>query len=59
MMVFTAQKRQFRVHFSPSIIKLAVPELQHSPLLGQLPLEHIVWRSFSFIRFLTREYFSP
>jgi hypothetical protein len=32
-----------RVHFSPSIIKVAVPAFQHSPLLGQLPLTQMVF----------------
>ncbi len=33
--LFTAQKAQARVQTSPRIMKVAVPEFQHSPRLGQ------------------------
>src|SRR5690554_546324 len=39
-----AQNLQLLVHISPAIIKVAVPLLQHSPILGHLPLEQIVCR---------------
>jgi hypothetical protein len=55
----TSQKRQFLVHFSPRIMKLAVPALQHSPLFGQLPEVQIVFRSCSSMVCFTFEYFSP
>src|SRR6476646_10970259 len=41
--VATAQKPQLRVQILPSIINVAVPAPQHSPILGQLPLSQIVW----------------
>ena len=40
--VATAQNWQLLVHIFPSIIKVAVPSPQHSPILGQLPLSQIV-----------------
>src|SRR6185437_3596964 len=40
--VATAQNEHERVHTFPSIIKVAVPAPQHSPMLGQLPLWQIV-----------------
>lgn len=38
------QNRQARVQISPPIMKVAVPLLQHSPILGHLPLVQIVCR---------------
>ena len=38
----TLQKRQRRVHLSPMIMKVAVPLLQHSPMLGQEASSHTV-----------------
>src|SRR5690625_1875842 len=35
--VLTAQHEQDRVHTYSSIIKVAIPAPQHSPILGQLP----------------------
>ena len=47
------QKRQERVQISPPIMKVAVPRLQHSPMLGHFPLVQIVWRQCdSTIRFV-------
>src|SRR5690242_5746598 len=40
--VATAQNPQLRVQIFPSIMKVAVPSPQHSPMLGQLPLSQIV-----------------
>ena len=40
--VATAQNPQERVQILPSIINVAVPSPQHSPILGQLPLSQIV-----------------
>ena len=40
--VFTPQKPQDLVQMLPRIIKVAVPSLQHSPILGQLPEVQIV-----------------
>src|SRR5688500_8025614 len=51
--VATAQKEQERVHTLPSIIKVAVPAPQHSPILGQLPLSHMVCSLNSSTMFLT------
>ena len=36
--VATAQNEQLQVQTLPSIMKVAVPAPQHSPMLGQLPL---------------------
>src|SRR3978361_1948940 len=57
--VATAQKPQLRVQMLPSIIKVAVPSPQHSPILGQLPLSQIVWSLCLSTRFLTCLYSSP
>src|SRR5687767_6501586 len=43
--VVTAQKRQPRVHVSPSSITVAVPSRQHSPTLGQRASSQTVCRS--------------
>ena len=40
--VATAQKPQLRVHTFPSIMNVAVPAPQHSPMFGQLPLSQMV-----------------
>src|SRR5690606_34736021 len=40
--VATAQKEQERVQIFPSIINVAVPAPQHSPMFGQFPLSQIV-----------------
>ncbi len=37
-----AQNLQLRVHISPMIMKVAVRRLQHSALLGHIPLLHMV-----------------
>ena len=39
----TSQNRHPRVQMFPSIMKVAVPLLQHSPRLGQLALWHTVF----------------
>src|SRR5699024_8342375 len=52
--VFTAQKRQPRVHVSPSIIKVAVcRSLQHSCTFGHLASSQTVFRRLSRIKFLS------
>ena len=43
--VFTAQKRQPRVHVSPRIMMVAVPWPQHSKMLGQRASSQTVLRS--------------
>ena len=48
--VLTAQKAQARVQVSPRIMKVAVPALQHSPMLGQWASSHTVWRPSDRIR---------
>src|SRR5665213_1877089 len=40
--VATAQKPQLLVQILPSIIKVAVPSPQHSPMFGQFPLSQMV-----------------
>src|SRR5699024_3702149 len=51
--VFTAQKRQPRVHVSPSIMKVAVcRSLQHSCKLGHFASSQTVFNRFSRINFL-------
>src|SRR5690242_7936769 len=57
--VATAQKPQLRVQILPSIIKVAVPSPQHSPIFGQLPLSQIVCSLCSSTIFLTCLYSSP
>src|SRR5687767_4226042 len=57
--VATAQNPHERVHTFPSIMKVAVPALQHSPILGQFPLEQIVCSLCSSTIFLTFLYSSP
>ena len=51
--VATAQNPHERVHIFPSIIKVAVPSPQHSPILGQFPLSQIVCNLLSETSFLT------
>ena len=43
----TSQNGQRRVQISPKIIKVAVPPLKHSPMLGQLASSHTVCRLLS------------
>src|SRR5690606_6046566 len=43
----TSQKLQRRVHTSPRIMKVAVPWLKHSWMLGQLASSQTVTRRFS------------
>ena len=43
----------------PKIIKVAVPSPQHSPILGQLPDEQIVFNLYLSTRPLKLEYFFP
>ena len=45
--LFTAQKAQARVQVSPRIMKVAVPEFQHSPTLGQRASSQTVTSRFS------------
>ena len=40
--VWTLQKPQDLVHIFPRIINVAVPSVQHSPILGQFPETQIV-----------------
>src|SRR5699024_7229034 len=55
--VFTAQKRQPRVHVSPSIMKVAVcRSLQHSCKLGHFASSQTVFNRFSRINFLSLLY---
>src|SRR5436305_9840288 len=42
--VLTAQKAQARVQWSPAIMNVAVPLLQHSQWFGHLALSQTVWR---------------
>src|SRR5699024_7862384 len=52
--VFTAQKRQPRVHVPPSVIKVAVcRSLQHSCKFGHLASSLTVFRRLSRIKFLS------
>src|SRR5690606_22401138 len=57
--VFTPQNPQDRVHIFPKIIKVAVPSPQHSPILGQLPEVHIVFRLYLSTNPLNWVYFFP
>src|SRR5699024_976446 len=55
--VFTAQKRQPRVHVSPRIMKVAVcRSLQHSCKLGHFASSQTVFNRFSRINFLSLLY---
>jgi hypothetical protein len=53
--VATAQNLQLRVQVFPRIMNVAVPRFQHSPMLGQFPLEQMVWRVCFSTRFLILE----
>jgi hypothetical protein len=53
--VLTEQNLQARVQTSPSIMKVAVPTFQHSPMFGQLPLLHIVCNLLAVMMFRSRE----
>ena len=44
--VCVLQNLQLRVQMSPPIMKVAVPFPQHSPILGQRPLLHIVCKQW-------------
>ena len=44
--VCTLQNPQDLVQILPRIIKVAVPSVQHSPILGQFPDTHIVCKLF-------------
>src|SRR6202012_2154182 len=57
--VATAQNEQERVQILPSIIKVAVPAPQHSPILGQLPLAQMVCNLCSSTRLRTGAYSLP
>src|SRR5690606_26273259 len=57
--VATAQNEQDLVQTFPSIIKVAVPAPQHSPMLGQLPLSQIVCNLWVSTRFRTLAYSFP
>ncbi len=45
--VSTAQKRQARVQMWPMSMNVAVPRLQHSPMLGHMASSHTVCRRCS------------
>ena len=55
--VFTPQKPQERVQVLPRIIKVAVPSVQHSPMLGQLPDVQMVCKSYFSTVLLNSLYF--
>src|SRR5690606_21067869 len=57
--VATAQKEHERVQIFPNIINVAVPAPQHSPILGQFPLSHIVCSLCSSARLRTWRYSLP
>src|SRR3954469_14950557 len=57
--VATAQKPQLLVQIFPSIINVAVPSPQHSPIFGQFPLSQIVCSLCVSTKFLTCLYSSP
>jgi len=57
--VLTAQKRQPQVQVSPMTIKVAVPPLQHSPMLGQRASSQTVESFSSRARERMRLYRSP
>src|SRR5436853_6571100 len=57
--VATAQNPHERVQMFPSIMNVAVPAPQHSPILGQLPLSQIVCNLFSETSCRTFLYSSP
>lgn len=55
----TAQNRHLRVHVSPRIRKVAVPQPQHSAILGHLASSHTVCKDLLRIKALRRVYVSP
>src|SRR5689334_2289024 len=57
--VATLQKPQLRVQILPSIMNVAVPSPQHSPIFGQLPLSQMVCSLWVSTRLLTWRYSSP
>ena len=57
--VNTPQNPQDLVQMFPRIINVAVPSVQHSPILGQPPELHIVCNSYLSTKFLNSLYFSP
>src|SRR5690554_7877911 len=57
--VSTAQKRQARVHTDPITMIVAVPAVQHSPMLGQWDSWHTVLSRFSVTFFRTASKRSP
>lgn len=57
--VSTAQKRQARVHTEPISMMVAVPLLQHSPMLGQWDSAHTVLSRCSATFFFTASKRSP
>ena len=57
--VFTPQNPHDLVQIFPKIINVAVPSPQHSPMLGQLPDEQIVFSLYLSTRPLISEYFFP
>ena len=57
--VLTPQKPHERVQMFPRIINVAVPSVQHSPILGQLPEVQIVCRLYLSTNPLRAVYFLP
>ena len=57
--VLTPQNLHDLVQIFPSIMNVAVPSPQHSPIFGQLPEVHIVCKLFSSTNFLSLAYFGP
>src|SRR5690242_16289144 len=57
--VLTLQKPHLRVHVSPRIMNVAVPRVQHSPMLGQAASWQTVWRFSDLIRPFSSRYFGP
>jgi hypothetical protein len=57
--VLTPQNPQDLVQIFPKIMKVAVPSPQHSPILGQLPEEQIVFNLYLSTSDLKFEYFFP
>ena len=57
--VLTPQNPHDLVQILPKIIKVAVPSPQHSPILGQLPDEQIVFKLYLSTNDLSSVYFLP
>ena len=57
--VCTPQNPHDRVQMFPSIIKVAVPSPQHSPMFGQLPEVQMVCKLYLSTRPLSSVYFLP